>query len=83
MIYPGKPGAPRHLEAVGISNDTVQLVWDAPAHEGGAPITNYVIEKRDAHHRSVWSGVGTSERTTFTAGPCATTSSKSFRAFLV
>ena len=59
---------PRHLEAVPTSPDSVQLVWDAPSLEGGAPITNYVIEKRDSHHRSVWSGAGTTERTTFTAG---------------
>ena len=55
----GKPGAPRHFEAVSTSNDSVQLVWDTPSAEGGAPITNYVIEKRDAHHRSMWSGAGT------------------------
>ena len=64
----GKPGPPRHLEAVSISNDSVQLVWDTPCSEGGAPITNYVIEKRDGHRRSMWNGVGTTERTTFTAG---------------
>ncbi len=68
MFCAGKPGVPRHLEAVGTGTDSVQLVWDAPSSDGGVPITNYVIEKRDAHHRSVWSGVGTTERTTFTAG---------------
>ena len=59
---------PRHLEAVSTSPDSVQLVWDTPSSEGGAPITNYVIEKRDSQHRSAWSGVGTTERTTFTSG---------------
>ncbi len=62
----GKPGIPRHLEAVSTGPDSVQLVWDVPSNDGGAPIDNYVIEKREAS-RNVWAAQGTSDRTTYTA----------------
>ncbi len=64
--FSGKPGIPRHLEAVSTGPDSVQLVWDVPSNDGGAPIDNYVIEKREAS-RNVWAAQGTSDRTTYTA----------------
>lgn len=41
---PGKPGTP---EATDWDKDHVDLKWDPPANDGGAPITGYIIEKKD------------------------------------
>lgn len=40
---PGKPGRP---VATDWDKDHVDLKWTAPASDGGAPITGYIIEKR-------------------------------------
>lgn len=42
MSPPYPPYKPRHLTANG-SNNQVLLTWDAPAYDGGSPITNYRI----------------------------------------
>lgn len=41
---PGKPGTP---EIEDWNENSVQLKWDAPKDNGGAPITAYVIEKKE------------------------------------
>ncbi|CAG2161698.1 unnamed protein product [Oppiella nova] len=41
---PGKPGTP---EATDWDKDHVDLKWTPPASDGGAPITGYIIEKKD------------------------------------
>ncbi|UYV79450.1 unc-22 [Cordylochernes scorpioides] len=41
---PGKPGTP-HL--VDWDNVSVELKWEPPASDGGAPITKYILEKKD------------------------------------
>lgn len=41
---PGKPGTP---EAVDWDRDHVDLVWKSPLKDGGAPVTGYLIEKRE------------------------------------
>ena len=43
---PEKPGAP---EAVDWSTSHVELTWKAPAHDGGTPITGYIVEKKDKY----------------------------------
>ncbi|KAF2885739.1 hypothetical protein ILUMI_20443 [Ignelater luminosus] len=40
---PGAPGAPRGVET---TEDSISLIWTKPRHDGGSPITGYVIEKR-------------------------------------
>ena len=40
------PGAPTNLEAEAVSPTEVELDWDAPASDGGSPITGYRIEYR-------------------------------------
>lgn len=41
---PGKPGKP---EVVDWDKDHVDLKWEKPINDGGAPITGYIIEKRE------------------------------------
>ncbi|KAM3957310.1 projectin protein bent isoform 8-T9 [Aphomia sociella] len=41
---PGKPGTP---EVVDWDKDHVDLKWEKPLKDGGAPITGYIIEKRE------------------------------------
>jgi len=41
---PGAPGAPRGTES---TEDSISITWAKPRHDGGSPITGYVIEKRN------------------------------------
>ena len=52
-----KPSAPQNLRVTAVSKDSVSLVWDEPAHDGGAPVTRYVVEKADVK-QGVFSEVG-------------------------
>lgn len=40
---PGAPGAPRGIES---TEDSITIAWTKPRHDGGSPITGYVVEKR-------------------------------------
>lgn len=40
---PGAPGAPRGIDS---AEDFITIAWTKPRHDGGSPITGYVIEKR-------------------------------------
>ncbi len=40
---PGKPGIPEYSD---IQDGRIALKWTAPEDDGGAPITNYVLEYR-------------------------------------
>ncbi|KAK3083483.1 hypothetical protein FSP39_023775 [Pinctada imbricata] len=55
---PGQPESP--LTANVLSRESVELSWQPPKEDGGSPITNYVIEKRDAK-RTTWSRVEKSD----------------------
>ena len=41
-----EPGKPTNVEATDWDKDHVDLKWNAPESDGGAPITGYIIEKR-------------------------------------
>ena len=41
------PSAPRSLSMVGCSKDYVDLSWQCPDSDGGSPVVQYVVEKRD------------------------------------
>lgn len=40
---PTAPGVPRCVEA---DEESITITWAKPRHDGGSPITGYVIEKR-------------------------------------
>ncbi|KAJ8977333.1 hypothetical protein NQ317_018615 [Molorchus minor] len=40
---PGAPGIPRGVET---TEDSITITWTKPRHDGGSPITGYVVEKR-------------------------------------
>ena len=52
------PSAPRWLEVINISRNSAELKWTVPERDGGSPITNYVVEKRDVRRKG-WQTVDT------------------------
>ena len=40
------PGTPSRPEVSEINDHSCTLTWSAPPHDGGSPITNYIIEQR-------------------------------------
>ncbi|NCX18625.1 MAG: fibronectin type III domain-containing protein, partial [Acidimicrobiia bacterium] len=62
-LTPAVPGAPLNLVGVALPA-VVELDWDAPTSDGGAPITDYVVEY-STDSGSTW--------TTFTDGTSTTT----------
>lgn len=51
---PGPVGMPLLTE--NLTNDSCKLSWFTPEDDGGSPITNYIIEKRESDHRA-WTPV--------------------------
>lgn len=52
------PSPPRWLEVVSISRNNAELKWTAPERDGGSPVTNYIVEKRDVRRKG-WQAVDT------------------------
>lgn len=51
---PGPVGTPFLPD--NLTNDSCKLTWFSPEDDGGSPITNYVIQKREADRRA-WTPV--------------------------
>ena len=47
MFFTDLPGKPSVPEFVDWDVDRVDLKWEAPKDDGGAPITGYIIEKKE------------------------------------
>lgn len=46
----GVPQAPGAPEPVDWSQSHADLVWTEPIHDGGSPITSYIVEKKDKYN---------------------------------
>lgn len=57
-FFLGPPSPPRWLDVVSISRNSAELKWTAPERDGGSPITNYIVEKRDVKRKG-WQAVDT------------------------
>lgn len=47
------PSAPKDLKVAEVTRRHVHLMWEAPEHDGGSPITGYQVEKREVS-RKTW-----------------------------
>ena len=46
------PSAPLNFEVKDIKRDSVTLFWEPPLTDGGAKITNYIVEKRESTRKA-------------------------------
>lgn len=54
-FYTDKPGPPTGpIQFKTVTAEKITIMWDPPADDGGAPVTHYVVEKRETS-RVVWS----------------------------
>ena len=65
FISPDRPQAPRNLRVTDVYKDFIVVMWDAPESDGGAPVTKYIVEKRDVS-RTSYTKAGTVDGDTFT-----------------
>ena len=56
LFLSDKPSAPKNLRITDQHKNYIGIAWDEPTSDGGAPISGYIVEKRDAN-RNVWTGV--------------------------
>lgn len=42
-----RPQPPEHLYGDELNGDSLTLFWHPPADNGGAPVTNYLVEKQE------------------------------------
>lgn len=54
--FPACPSAPKDLKVAEVTRHHVHLMWEAPEHDGGSPVTHYQIEKREVS-RKTWAKV--------------------------
>lgn len=53
LLSADTPGPVGGLEATDITKTTAQLSWSPPENDGGSPILNYIVEKREVD-RKTW-----------------------------
>ena len=56
FLHPDVPGIPGTPDVSDITATSLNLSWTAPSSDGGSPITNYIIEKKE-QFASRWSQV--------------------------
>ncbi|XP_023254528.1 titin-like, partial [Seriola lalandi dorsalis] len=52
------PSAPKDFKVAEVTRHHVHMMWEAPEHDGGSPVTHYQIEKREVS-RKTWAKVAT------------------------
>ncbi|CAH1802732.1 unnamed protein product [Owenia fusiformis] len=75
-----RPSPPSDLKVTEATQDSVSLSWNSPESDGGAPITGFVVEKRDSS-RTTWTSVKTVESTSVTVKRLNEGTSYVFRVF--
>lgn len=50
------PGAPVNAAYVEVHATSIKMSWEPPLKDGGAPITNYIVDKRETS-RANWAQV--------------------------
>lgn len=56
------PGTPRNLSVKEVNKDYITVSWEAPETDGGTPVIQYIVEKKDATRTTgMWVLAGTVE----------------------
>ena len=77
------PGPPGPIIFKDVTLETISFSWEPPTNDGGAPVTNYIVEKRESSRKS-WAALTTQcIRTSWTANKLETGKSYFFRYFFV
>ena len=42
------PGTPRNLNVKEVNKDYITVAWEPPETDGGTPVIQYIVEKKDA-----------------------------------
>uniref|UniRef100_A0A8C1H1W1 Titin n=1 Tax=Cyprinus carpio TaxID=7962 RepID=A0A8C1H1W1_CYPCA len=59
------PSSPQKFEVKDVKKDSVTLCWDPPLTDGGAKITNYVVEKRESTRKAYTTVTSNCTQTSF------------------
>ena len=51
------PAPPRNLTVSEVTRSGCRLTWQAPADDGGSPVTGYIVEKRSAAYSPRWTKI--------------------------
>jgi len=51
-FFSDTPGPPGPIKMKELTKDSAHITWDAPEVDGGAPVNNYIIERREASMRA-------------------------------
>lgn len=55
-VHTDVPGAPGSAKCVEVFATNIKLSWEPPLKDGGAPISNYIVDKRETS-RANWAQV--------------------------
>ena len=77
------PGPPGPITFKEVTLETMSFSWEPPANDGGSPVTNYIVEKRESTRKS-WATLTTQcMRTSWIANKLETGKSYFFRSVLL
>jgi len=57
------PSPPLNLKIKEVTKDSVTLIWESPDSDGGAPITGYLVERKDVT-KTAWVSAGRTDSNT-------------------